>query len=326
MRRREFFGVLAGAATHWPLLAHALEPAKQRTIGFLGANTPSVQSRWTAAFVHRLTDLGWIEGRNVVIEYRWGEGRFDRSPEIFAEFVRLKVDVIVTHGTANAVAAMQATSVIPIVFAAVSDPVGDHLVASLARPGGNVTGMSNQAPELAGKRLEFMREVIPNLRRLAVLANIGSPTAFSEINDVQTAARKLGLDVAIPEIRQAEDIVPAIEALKGRADAIYVQSHPLFNFNRTQIIASALSARIPTVIGFRDFVDAGGLLSYGPDFPDLFRRAADLVDKIMRGAQPGDIPVQQPTKFELAINLRAAKALGLTVPARLLARADVVIE
>ena len=207
--RREFITLLGGAAA-WPFAARAQQPGKLPIIGFLGANTPSVQSQWTAAFVQRLRELGWIEGRNVAIEYRWAEGRFDRSPEIIAEFIRLKVDVIVTHGTANVVAAKQATSVIPIVFATLPDPVGDKVVASLARPGGNVTGLSNQAPDLAGKRLELLREVIPGLRRLAILANVSTPTALPEIDDVQAAAHTLGLEVAILEIRRAEDIAPAI--------------------------------------------------------------------------------------------------------------------
>ena len=208
--RRKFLATLGGAAAAWPLAARAQQPGKLPIIGFLGANTPSVQSQWTAAFVQRLRELGWIEGRNVAIEYRWAEGRFDRSPEIIAEFIRLKVDVIVTHGTENVVAAKQATSVIPIVFATLPDPVGDKVVASLARPGGNVTGLSNQAPDLAGKRLELLREVIPGLRRLAILANVSTPTALPEIDDVQAAAHTLGLEVAILEIRRAEDIAPAI--------------------------------------------------------------------------------------------------------------------
>src|SRR6516162_6956954 len=208
--RRKFLATLGGAAAAWPLAARAEQARKPPTIGFLGANTPSVQSQWTAAFVQRLRELGWIEGRNVAIEYRWAEGRFDRSPEIIAEFIRLKVDVIVTHGTENVVAAKQATSVIPIVFATLPDPVGDKVVASLARPGGNVSGLSNQAPDLAGKRLELLREVIPGLRRLAILANVSTPTAPPEIGDVQAAAHTLGLEVAILEIRRAEDIAPAI--------------------------------------------------------------------------------------------------------------------
>ena len=317
---------LGGAAAAWPLAARAQQPGKLPTIGFLGASTPSAESQWIAAFVQRLRELGWIEGRTVAIEYRWAEGRSERFAEIAAEFVRLKVDVIVTSGTPAVLAAKQATSVIPIVFATAGDPVGTGLVASLARPGGNVTGLSIQSTDLAGKRLELLREVVPGLRRLAIMANVGNPVAVLEMGEVQAAARTLGLEVATFEIRRAEDIAPAFEALKGRADALYVCTDPLVNTNRIRINTLALGARLPTMHGFREYVEAGGLMSYGPNFPDLFRRAADYVDKILRGAKPGDIPVEQPTKFDLVINLTTAKALGLTVPPTLLARADEVIE
>ena len=325
MKRREFITLLGGAAT-WPLVARAQQPVKLPTIGFLGANTPSVQGRWIAAFVQRLRELGWVEGRNVAIEYRWAETRFERSPEIIAEFVRLKVDVIVTHATANILAAKQGTSVIPIVFAAVGDPVGIGVVDSLARPGGNITGLSNQFTDAAGKRVELLREVVPGLRRLAILANVGIANAALEIGEVEAAARTIGLEVATSEIRKAEDIAPAFVALKGRAEALYVFGEPLANTNRARISALALDARLPTMAGFREIVDAGGLISYGANLTDQFRRAADFVDKILRGTKPGDMPVVQPTKFELVINLNTAKALGLEVPPTLLARADEVIE
>jgi putative ABC transport system substrate-binding protein len=276
--------------------------------------------------VQRLRELGWIEGRNVAIEYRWAETRFERSPEIIAEFVRLKVDVIVTHATANILAAKQGTSVIPIVFAAVGDPVGIGVVDSLARPGGNITGLSNQFTDAAGKRVELLREVVPGLRRLAILANVGIANAALEIGEVEAAARTIGLEVATSEIRKAEDIAPAFVALKGRAEALYVFGEPLANTNRARISALALDARLPTMAGFREIVDAGGLISYGANLTDQFRRAADFVDKILRGTKPGDMPVVQPTKFELVINLNTAKALGLEVPPTLLARADEVIE
>jgi ABC-type uncharacterized transport system substrate-binding protein len=325
VKRREFITLLGGAAA-WPLAARAQQVGKLPTIGFLGANTPSVQSQWTGAFVQRLRELGWIEGRNLAIEYRWAETRFERSPEIIAEFVRLKVDVIVTHATANILAAKQGTSLIPIVFAAVADPVGIGVVESLARPGGNVTGLSNQFTDVAGKRVELLREVVPGLRRLAILANVGIANAVLEIDEVQAAARTLGLEVATSDIRRAEDIAPAFAALKGRAEALYVFGEPLTNTNRAQIGALALAARLPTVAGFREFVDAGGLISYGANLADQFRRASDYVDKILRGAKPGDIPVEQPTKFDFAINLKTAKAIGLTIPETFLARADEVIE
>ena len=326
MRRREFITLLGGAAATWPLAARAQHSAKPPTIGFLGAGTASAMSQWTAAFVQRLRELGWVEDRTIAIHYRWAEGRTERLAEIAAEFVRLKVDVIVTNSAAPVVAAKQATSVIPIVIASAADPVGTGLVASLARPGGNVTGLSVQMTDLAGKRLELLREVVPGLRRLAIMVNPGASAAILEINEAQAAAKMLGLDIAAFEIRRAEDIVPAFEALKGRAEALYVVADPLITNNRLRINILALGARLPTMHSFREHVEAGGLMSYGPNFPDLFRRAVDFVHKILHGAKPGDIPVEQPTKFDFVINLTTAKALGLAVPPTLLATADEVIE
>jgi ABC-type uncharacterized transport system substrate-binding protein len=326
IRRREFIALLGGAAAAWPLAARAQQPGKLPTIGFLGATTPSAQSPWTAAFVERLRGLGWIEGRNVAIEYRWMEGRNERVAEIAAEFVQLRVDVIVVQGTAAVVGAKQATSVIPIVFALAGDPVGSGLVASLARPGGNVTGLSGQQADVAAKRLELLREVVPSLHRLAIVANVGNPYAILELGEIQGAARALGLEAATFEIRRAEDVAPAFKALKGRADALYVINDPLVNTNRVRIIISALGARLPTMHGSREHVEAGGLMSFGPNYPDLFRRTADYVNKILRGAKPGDIPVEQPTKFDLVVNVLTAAALGITLPPTLLARADEVIE
>jgi putative tryptophan/tyrosine transport system substrate-binding protein len=249
-----------------------------------------------------------------------------RRSGIAAEFVRLNVDVIVTGSTAVP-SAKQATSVIPIVFVLALDPVGGGLVASLARPGGNVTGLSIQAADLAGKRLEILREVVPGLRRLAIMGNVGFAEAVLEMGEVQAAARTLGLEVAPLEIRRAEDIAPAFEAIKAPADALYVAQDALVAANRTRILTLALSARLPTIFGTRDFVQARALsMSYGPNFPDQFRRAAEIVDKILRGAKPADIPVEQPTKFDLVINLKTAKALGLEIPDKLLALANEVIE
>ena len=276
--------------------------------------------------MQRLRELGWLEGRDVAIEYRWAEGRPERYAEIAAEFVRLKVDVILTHNTPTVLAAKQATSVIPIVFATAGDPVGSGLVATLAQPGGNVTGVSSQGSDTAGKRLELLREVVPRLRRFAVLANLASSYPALELGEVQAASRTLGLEDATLEIRRAEDIAPAIEALKGHADALYVVTDPLVNTNRVRINTLALAARLPTMHGERVYVETGGLMSYGPNFPDLFRRAGDYVDKILRGAKPVDIPVEQPTKFDLVLNLKTAKALGLTIPEAFLLRADEVIE
>jgi putative ABC transport system substrate-binding protein len=325
MKRREFITLVGGATAAWPLPARAQQSGKLPTIGFLGATTTLNQSQMVAAFVGRLREFGWIEGRTVTIEYRLAEGRPERFAEIAAEFVRLKVDVIVTLGGA-VLAAKQATSVIPIVFAAASDPVGSGLVASLARPGGNITGLSAQTPDLAGKRVELLREVVPGLHRLAILTNVDYPAAMLEMGEAQAAARTLGLKVATLEIRSAKDIVPAFEALTGGADALYVCIDPLLNTNRIRIITLANIARLPMMSGFRENVEAGGLMSYGPDNRDLFRRAAEFVDKILRGAKPADIPIEQPTKFDFVINLTTAKALGLEVPPTLLARADEVIE
>jgi putative ABC transport system substrate-binding protein len=326
MRRREFITLLGGATAAWPLAARAQQPGRLPTVGFLGPLASSAMSQWTAAFVQRLRELGWIEGRTVEIEYRWGEGRSERFPEIVAELVRLKVSVIVTGGTAAVIAAKQATSVIPIVFGSVADPVGTGLVASLARPGGNVTGLSNQSADLPGKRLELLREVVPGLRRLAIMANISNPSNVLEMSEGQAAARTLGLDVVKLEIRRAEDIVPALDSLTGLADALYVVTDALVNTSRVRINTLALGARLPTMLGEKGSVESVGLMSYGPNFPDLYRRAADYVDKILRGANPGDLPVEQPTKFELVINLATAKALGLTIPESFLLRADEVIE
>ena len=270
-------------------------------------------------------DLGWIEGRTVTIEYRWAEGRPERYAEIAAEFVRLKVDVIVT--VASAVPALrQATSVIPIVFALANDPVGGGLVASLSRPGGSVTGLSNQGVDLAGKRLELLREVRPDLRRLAILTNVGFSESVLEMREAEAGAYNLGIEVSKLEIRRAADIAPAFEALKRQADALYVVVDALVAANRTRIITFALAAHLPTIFNTGTYVEAGALMSYGPNFPDLYRRTADYVDRILRGAKPGDLPVEQPTKFDLVVNLTTAKALGLEIPPSLLARADEVIE
>jgi putative ABC transport system substrate-binding protein len=325
LRRREVITLIGGAVVTWPLAARAQQPAKLRTVGFVGAATPSAWGHWVAAFVQRLHELGWIEGRTVAIEYRWAEGRSERYTEIAAEFVRLKVDVIVTSGSA-VLAAKQATRVIPIVFAVAGDPLGSGFVASLARPGGNVTGLSNQAPDLAGKRLELLREVLPSLRQLAIMANVGYPAAVLEMREVEATARTLGLVVDTLEIRHPEDIAPAFKALKSGAQALYVCTDSLVSANHARINTLALGAGLPTIHAARESLEGGGLLSYGPNYPALFRRAGDFVDKILRGAKPADIPVEQPTRFDLVINLTTAKALGLTVPPMLLARADEVIE
>ena len=324
--RRELLVALGGTAAAWPLAAWAQQPGKVRSIGFSGLSTRSAESELVAAFTQRLRELGWIEGRTITIEYRWSEGRAERFVQIAAEFVRLKVDVIVTSGTPQVLAAKQTTSVIPIVFARTGDPVANGIVASLARPGGNVTGMSVQSDELAGKRIEILREVVPSLRRVAILANVDNPFSVLELGEVQAAARTLNVEFDTLEIRRAEDIMHAFEAIKGRAEALYVCPDGLVNANRIRINTLALGARLPTMHGFRDYVEAAGLMAYGANLPDLYRRSADYVDKILRGANPGDIPVEQPTKFDLIINLTTAKALSLTIPESLLLRANELIE
>jgi ABC-type uncharacterized transport system substrate-binding protein len=326
MGRREFITLLGSAAAVWPVSARAQQPSKSPTIGYFGASAAVSESPWTTAFVRGLRELGWVEGRTIAIEYRWAEGRAERAADIAAEFVRLKVDVIVTTATPPTIAAKDATSVIPIVFAVAGDPVGTGLVASLARPGGNVTGLSLQATDLSGKRIELLREVVPGLRRLAIMGHVGNSQVVLEMGEVQIVARRLGLDAVTSEIRRAEDIEPAFEAFKGSADALFVVLDPVISSNRLRINTFALSARLPTMHGVRDLAEAGGMMSYGPNFPDLFRRAAGHVNKILRGAKPADIPIEQPTKFDLVVNLTTAKALGLTIPPTVLALANEVIE
>jgi putative ABC transport system substrate-binding protein len=326
VKRRDFITLIGGAAIAWPLAARAQQSAKRPIVGFLGDSTPLAESERAAAFARRLHDLGWIEGRTTAIEYRWADGRSERLAEIAAEFARLKVDIIVMGGTPAAMAAKQATSVIPIVFASAGDPVGTRIVASLARPGGNVTGLSALAADLAGKRLELLREVVPGLGRLAIMGNVGNPLSVLELGELQAAARQLGLQLDTLEIRGPQDIASALDAVKGRADALYVCQDLLTRANRLRINTLALAARLPVMHPSREFIESAGFMSYGPNFLDLYRRVGDYVDKILRGAKPGDLPVEQPTKFELVINLITAQALGLRVPPSLLARADEVIE
>jgi putative tryptophan/tyrosine transport system substrate-binding protein len=321
--RRKLIAALGGVVA-WPLAARGQQASKLPTIGYLGDNAAN-WSPWTTRFVERLRELGWSEGQTIAIEYRWSEGRPERVTEIAAEFARRNVNVIVTYG--GAVAGLkQATAAIPIVFAIAVDPIGSGIVTSLSHPGGNVTGLSVEQTDIAGKRLQLLREVVPGVRRLAVMFDAGYPAAARENDETQAAARTLGLDVVPRGIRRAEDIGPAFEAFQAQADALYVAVDAVVNANREQIAKSALSARLPTTFNESGCVQAGGLMSYGPNFPALFRRAAELVDKILRGTNPGDIPVEQPTKFELAINLTTAKALALTVPPSLLALADEVLE
>ena len=301
----------AALAAARPLAARAQQAGKLPTIGLLVSSTPADESQRIGAFTQRLHQLGWIGGRTITIELRSAEGRPERAHEIAVEFVRRKVDVIVTSGTPIVAVVKQATSTIPIVFAVAGDPVGNGLVAGLARPGGNVTGLSLLQIEIAGKRLELLHEVVPGLRRLGIMGNFSNPPLALELSEVQEMANRLGLEVVTCEIRRAEDIAPAFDTLKARAEALYVEADTLVVANRTRIITLALAARLPAIFNSREYVKEGALLSYGPNFPELFRRAADYVDKILRGTKPGDIPVEQPTKLDLVINLTTAKALGL---------------
>jgi putative ABC transport system substrate-binding protein len=325
MRRREFITLMSGAAVGWPLSAPAQAPAGLPTVGYMGSGTPTTQGQWAAVFAQRLQELGWTEGRNVKIEVRWAEGRSERFAEIAAEFVALKVNVIVASG-GEVPTVKRATSTIPIVFAAALDPVASGYVASLAQPGGNITGLSLQSTDTVGKRLALLREVVPDLRRLAVMTNAGNPGNVLVTREVQEQAQMLGVEVTASEIRRADDIAIAFDALKDKAQALYVVSSPLVTSNRLRINTLALGRRLPAIYDNRDFVEAGGLISYGPDYKNIYLRAADYVDKILRGAKPGDLPVEQPTKFDLVVNLTAAKALDLTIPDKVLSLADEVIE
>jgi putative ABC transport system substrate-binding protein len=324
MRRREFIAFVGGTAAAWPLAARAQKSDKVPIIGFLGATTPTVWSPFVTAFLQRLRELGWIDGSTVAIEYRWAQGRDELYAEFAAEFVRLKVDVILTAGTDATIAVKKTTSEIPIVFAAVGDPVGTGLVASLAHPGGNVTGLSNEQVDLAGYRLELLHEVVPSVRRVALLGNIGSPLILLEMKAAEEAAPRLGLEVFRLGVKKAEEIESAMESVRDRADALYVCTDPLISTNRVSINILAIGEKLPTMNSFREYVQAGGLISYGPNFPDLFRRAGDFVDKILRGVKPADLPVEQPVKFDLMINTTTAKVLGLTIPEKILVRASEV--
>jgi putative ABC transport system substrate-binding protein len=323
MHRRDFITLLGGAAA-WPLAARAQQAGRLQTIGYLGGTDSANEGPYIAAFWQRMHDLGWIEGRNVAVEYRWVQGNTERVHAIAEEFIRLKVDLILTGGTEQTLEVKRATSTIPIVFA-IGDPVGTGLVASLARPGGNVTGLSNQLTDGVGKRVELLREAVPRLRRLGLMAAVNALSAV-EVREVGSAATKLGIEVIAREARSTSDIALGFDALDGHADALYVANSAFLAANRMRVTTLALGIRLPTIFGSRAWLETGGLMSYGASFLERYRRSADLVDKILRGTKPADIPVEQPTKFDLGINLVAAKAIGLTIPEGLLARADEVIE
>jgi putative tryptophan/tyrosine transport system substrate-binding protein len=325
VRRRDFVA-LAGGIAAWPLLAHA-QTGKLYRIGFLGNSTAALEANLTAQFRDGLRDLGYDEGKNIVIEYRWADGKYDRFPSLIAELIALKVDVIVTAGTPATFAVKKATSSIPLVMVAVGDPVGTGVVPSLARPGGNITGLSSMAPDLEGKRLQLLREVVPKLSRVAVMWNPVNPFHVISLKNVNAAAQTLQMKVQPVEVRVTEDIEPALAAiLTARPEALVILADRVFLHNRGRLMDFAARNRLPGIYAYRELVEAGGLMSFGPSYEDMHRRAATYVDEILKGAKPGDLPIQQPTKFDLVINTKAANALGLAIPPTLLARADEVIE
>ena len=311
-----------GAAPH---LAFAQHSGKVWRVGFLSSQSGPAEN--TEAFRDQLRLLGYIEGRNLSIEYRWSAGADERLPEMAAELVQLNVDVIVTHAGLPPAAAKRATSTIPIVTAATADPVGQGLVASLARPGGNLTGISMLSTDLTGKRVQLLREFVPQATRVAVLAMKGTPATPLLLAQMRSVTQQMGLTLAIHEINEAEALVPTFAAMqRAGAQLLIVQQAPFIAANRKMILELAAKHRLPAMFDLRHFVDNGGLISYGPSIPDLFRRAAHYVDLIFKGAKPADLPVEQPTKFEMVINLKTAKALGLTIPQSMQARADEVIR
>jgi putative ABC transport system substrate-binding protein len=325
MKRRQFVTGLSAVAV-WPLLARAQQVGKLPRLGFLGSSTAAAMSSWIAVFVSRLGELGWIENNTFRIDYQFAEGRNERYAEIANYFVRQNEDVIVTYGTPPTKAVKAVTSTIPVVFAAAADPVAAGLVQSLAHPGGNVTGLSLEQSDIVGKKIELLRETLGSIRKLAIAGNVANAASMLEIKEAQAVAGRLGIDVVTIELRRDEDIGPAFRNLSGRAEALYISTDPFILSNVNRINALAASAQVPTIYNGKEYLQTGGLLSYGPNYPDLFRRAAELVNKILRGAKPADLPVEQPTKFDFVVNLKTARVLGLTLSPSLLTRADEVIE
>jgi putative ABC transport system substrate-binding protein len=325
IRRRELIAALGGAGVLCSLVARAQEGGKKYTVGILSAGAGL--GALNTVFFDALREFGWVEGKNVTFEHRYAENRLERLPELAADLVRLKVDVIAAAGTLAPLAAKQATTTIPIVMRAAGDPLGSGLVASLARPGGNVTGTSLMVPDLGGKRLELLKEVLPRLARVAVLWNAVNPYSAIVFKETEAAGRKLGIEVQSLEVRGPDDFDGAFEAARrNHPGALVTVEDPLTVTYRTRIAEFAAAQRLPSLHGVREFVEAGGLISYGANLADLFRRTAHYVDQILKGAKPADLPVQQPTKFEMLINLKTARALGLEIPPMVIARADEVIE
>ena len=327
MKRREFMMLLSGAAASWPLAARAQQEPAVARIGLLSPFSPATAAAWHKAFLQGLRDLGWVEGKNIRIEYRYANGGEDRLPDLATELVRLKLDVIVTTVNTDTLAAKNATSTIPIVMASAGDPVGGRLVKSLARPGGNITGLSQIAPDLAGKRLQLLKEIIPRLTRVAVLWNPQGTTSPIAWKEIQRPAQELSVKLQSLPITGPNDFDKAFEdATRAHVDALIIMPDPFFAANMVRLANLAAKSRIPSMFHLREYAEHGGVIVYGVDRTNQFRRAATYVDRILKGTAPADLPVEQPTRFELVINLKAAKALGLDIPPTLLARADEVIE
>jgi len=327
MQRREFITLLSGIVAAWPLAARAQQPAKIPRIGFLGNSTATMEANLIGPLRDGLRELGYEEGRNVIIEFRWAKGKYDQFPALVAELLAAKVDVIITAGTPATLAIKKATSTVPLVFIAVGDPVGTGVVPNLGRPGGNITGLSSIAPDLEGKRLELLREVVPKLSHVAFFLNPANVFHTASMRQARVAAQSLGIKLQPMEVNKSEQLDGAFASIvKEKPDALLILADRVFLHNRKRMMEFAIQQRLPSVNAYRELVEAGGLISYGPSYEDMHRRAAVYVDKILKGTKPADLPIEQPTKFTLLINLKTAKTLGLTVPPTLVARADELIE
>jgi putative ABC transport system substrate-binding protein len=325
MRRREFITLLGGVAVTWPLAANA--QSKTPRIGFMGNSTAALEANLVDAFREGLREHGYEEGRNIVIEYRWADGKYERFPALVAELIAANVEVIVTAGTPAALAMKKATTTVPLVMVAVGDPVGTGLVPSLARPGANLTGLSSVAPDLEGKRLQLLREVVPALSHVAMFINSLNPFHVSSMRQARAAAQTMGIKLQLHDIRKSEDLDDAFAAIrKERPDAVLILADRVFLHNRERMIDLTKEQRLPNVNAYKELVEVGGLMSYGPSYEDMHKRAAIYVDKILKGAKPADLPIEQPSKFTFIVNLKAAKALGVTVPSQLLGLADELID
>ena len=325
MRRREFITLLGGVAVTWPLAANA--QSKTPRIGFMGNSTAALEANLVDAFREGLREHGYEEGRNIVIEYRWADGKYERFPALVAELIAANVEVIVTAGTPAALAMKKATTTVPLVMVAVGDPVGTGLVPSLARPGANLTGLSSVAPDLEGKRLQLLREVVPTLSHVAMFINSLNPFHVSSMRQARAAAQTMGIKLQLHDIRKSEDLDDAFAAIrKERPDAVLILADRVFLHNRERMIDFTKEQSLPNVNAYKELVEVGGLMSYGPSYEDMHKRAAIYVDKILKGAKPADLPIEQPSKFTCIVNLKAAKALGVTVPSQLLGLADELID